>query len=200
MSFPVVLDTCVLLPISVADLVLRLAEAKLFRVLWSEEILEELERNLVAKINLGPEAAARRLRFMRQAFPDALVENHQALIDSMICDEKDRHVLAAAVRSNAELIVTYNLKDFPPASTGPYDIEAVSPDEFLLDQLDLFPVVVLRCLEGQAAAYRDPRLSTDDLVRQLDKCGLRNFTADVNRRRPLKGQRPHDPANVGSSD
>ncbi|WP_417234820.1 PIN domain-containing protein [Arthrobacter sp.] len=191
MSFPVVLDTCVLLPISVADLVLRLAEAKLFRVLWSEEILGELERNLVAKINLEREAAARRLRFMRQAFPDALVENHQALIDSMMCDEKDRHVLAAAVRSNAELIVTSNLKDFPPASTEPYDIEAISPDEFLLDQLDLFPVVVLRCLEEQAAAYRDPRLSVDGLVAQLAKCGLVQFTAEVIRRQTLKGVKPH---------
>ncbi|MGP5228364.1 PIN domain-containing protein [Arthrobacter rhombi] len=182
MAFPVLLDTCVLLPISVADLFLRLAEAKRFRVLWSEGILEELERNLLAKIGLRPEAAARRLHVMREFFPDAIVENHEELIETMRCDEKDRHVLAAAVRANAEVIVTFNLKDFPLASTAPYDIEAVSPDEFLLDQLDLFPAVVLRCVTEQAAAYQDPRIDVDELLAQLAKCGLEKFAGQIGER------------------
>jgi len=74
---------------------------------------------------------------MRRSFPDAEVAGYATLIDSMTCDEKDRHVLAAAVRSDAEVLVTFNVTDFPEASVKSYDIEVVSPDDFLLDQLDL---------------------------------------------------------------
>lgn len=175
--FPVLLDTCVLLPITVTDLLLRLAEQKTYRVLWSVEILDELERNLIAKIGLTPVMARKRIDVMRQHFPDALVENYENLSASMTCDPKDRHVLAAAVRSNAELLVTYNGKDFPAASTKPYDVEVVSPDDFLLDQFDLFPERVFRCVDEQASAYQDPRLTFDGLLRRFEACNLPLFVA-----------------------
>ncbi|GAA3712727.1 hypothetical protein GCM10022377_28070 [Zhihengliuella alba] len=88
MSSPVLVDTCVLVPISVADLFLRLAEAKVFRILWSEEILAELERNLVRKIGFTAEGARRRLEAMRDNFPDALVEDCEALTGAMTCDPR----------------------------------------------------------------------------------------------------------------
>ncbi|MGY4844783.1 hypothetical protein ACW9PK_08500 [Kocuria sp. MNB10] len=72
-----------------------------------------------------------------QAIQAALVENYESLVPAMTNDPKDRHVLAAAVRSRAELIVTSNQKDFPATALKPYDVAVRSPDDFLLDQLDL---------------------------------------------------------------
>jgi len=68
-----------------------------------------------------------------------MVTGYDSLIDGMTNDPKDRHVLAAAVRANAEVIVTFNLRDFPEPALKPYDILTVHPDDFLLDQLDLYP-------------------------------------------------------------
>ena len=55
----------------------------------------------------------------------------------MTNDPKDRHVLAAAIRSRARVIVTLNLRDFPESSLSQYGIAAQHPDDFILDQIDL---------------------------------------------------------------
>jgi hypothetical protein len=81
---------------------------------------------------------------MSRSFPDALVTGYESLVDGMTNHPKDRHVLAAAVRANAEVIVTFNLRDFPEPALKPYDIAAIHPDDFLLDQLAVGP----RCGSG----------------------------------------------------
>jgi predicted nucleic acid-binding protein len=116
-AFPAVLDTCVLVPMYLCDTLLRLAEAETYRPLWSAEILEELRRTLVDAIGLDEAAVNRRLTQLRRSFPDAEVAGYEDLIPAMTTQEKDRHVAAAAVRTNAEVIVTFNVRDFP-ARTG----------------------------------------------------------------------------------
>lgn len=172
MAFPAFLDACVLLPISLTDTLLRLAQANTYRPLWSDQVLDEVERNLpIASDTVTPQKARKRIDAMRGAFPDAMVTGYEALISAMTNDEKDRHVLAAAVKGGAEVVVTANLGDFPPASLMPYDITAVHPDDFLLDQLDLYPVATVQVLHEQIAAYNNPAITP---VEFLD-----HFTATV---------------------
>ncbi|WP_129660522.1 PIN domain-containing protein [Rothia halotolerans] len=175
MSFPVLLDACALIPMPVADMLLRLTTAKQYRALWSEEILEEVERNLVSQLGRTAQQARRRVDRMREYFPDALVEGHEGLSQAMTNDPKDRHVLAAAVRANAELIVTFNLKDFPPAALDPYEIEARSPDDFLLDQLDLNASAVLAVAREVIEDMRRPRIGWTEYVQGLSASGLPLF-------------------------
>jgi predicted nucleic acid-binding protein len=164
-AFPVFFDTCALYGAKLTDLILRTAEFGAFRPLWSAHVLEELQNALARRI--APEAAARRVSQMRVAFPDAEVQGYEALIDTMRCDPKDRHVLAAAVRADAAIIVTFNLKDFPAAALDPFDISAVHPDEFLLDQLDLYPAQVLRALDELSASYERPPMTVDQVLAAL---------------------------------
>lgn len=180
MAFPVLLDTNVLFGAYLCDTVLRLAEAGTFRPLWSADILAELERNLVTR-GVAPERAARRVAFMSAAFPDALVEGHQPLVGSMACPPKDRHVLAAAVRANAELLVTFNLVDFPAESVAPYDLTVSHPDDFLLDQLDLYPGATVRALGDQAAAYAQPPMTVEAVLALLSRSGVPRFADEVRR-------------------
>lgn len=81
-----------------SDLILWLADGGAFRPLWSADIIEELRRNLVSN-GLAPNVVEKRLTSMTRYFPDAMVEGYEHLVTGMRCDEKDRHVLAAAVRS-----------------------------------------------------------------------------------------------------
>jgi predicted nucleic acid-binding protein len=129
LAFPAFLDTCVLYPAYVCDTLLRLADAEAYRPLWSTDVLLELRRSLVDR-GLPADRVDRRIAQMSQSFPDAMVVGYESLIEAMGNDPKDRHVLAAAVRANAEVIVTFNLSDFPEPALKPYDIVAVRPDDF----------------------------------------------------------------------
>ena len=157
MSGPaIVLDACVLIPIRLATTVLWLAEARLFRPLWSDQILDEVERNL-PRLGITPAQAARRVGNMRDAFgAEALVDGFDDLIDDMTCHPKDRHVLAAAVGDQADAVVTFNLKDFPAESTNPHRIEILHPDNFLLQLLGDLPVEVRTALEAGVGDLRRP--------------------------------------------
>jgi predicted nucleic acid-binding protein len=126
---PVFLDTCVLLRPYLCDTLLSVAEAGVYRPLWSPMVMTELERNL-GRRGLNEKQIRHRLDQMNGAFPDALVVGYEALIDQMVNDPKDRHVLAAAARGGAEVLVTENLRDFPAQAVHPYNIEVVNQDTF----------------------------------------------------------------------
>src|ERR1035441_1613114 len=85
----------------------------------------------------APAQAARRIAAMESAFQDANVNGYERLTASMTNDPKDRHVLAAAVRSGAHAIITHNVRHFPPESVMPYDIDVLTPDDFLVHQFHL---------------------------------------------------------------
>lgn len=182
MPFPAYLDACCLVPINLTDVLLRLAEAHTYRPLWSDQVLNEVERTLPQLSGAMTEAKARRrVDMMRRQFRDAQVTDYETLIPSMTNDPKDRHVLAAAIRGGAALIVTSNTKDFPPEATEPYDIAVASPDDFLLDQLDLSPDQTLRCLRDIVEARNRPPETVSSFMRQLSKT-VPNFSATAHSR------------------
>lgn len=150
--FVVVLDTCVLAPMPLCDTLLRLAEDPAFYMpRWSADIVVELRRTL-HKMGYSEAQAERRIAAMSAAFEDALITGYEALIPTMTNDPKDRHVLAAAVRCKAHAIVTDNRKHFPNDAVDPYDIDVLTPDEFLVHQFHLNRELLEEKLHGQAAA------------------------------------------------
>ncbi len=142
--------------------------------------MAELGRNLV-EAGHAERLVDRRIGTMTAVFPDALVDGYEQLIDGMTCDPKDRHVLAAAVRANAEVLVTFNLRDFPAASAVPYEIEVVHPDSFLLDQLDLHPRLTLDTLHRLVDIDDSPPVTMDDLLEMLVRSGVPRFVEEVRR-------------------
>lgn len=179
MRFPVLLDTCVLYGYALSDLLLRLAEMNTYRPLWSDDILDELERNLIKQKVASPEGARKRIHAMKDSFEDATVTGYRDLEAVLQCDPKDRHVLAAAIRANAALLVTFNLKDFPSRSTDDFDVEVVHPDDFLLNQLGLFESIVAREIINQAADYNNPATTPQELLAILAKSGVPRFAEEV---------------------
>lgn len=178
--FPAFLDTCSIYGGYLCDTLLRLAEEGAFRPLWSAGVMEELERNLIERV-LPEEAVKHRISEMRGAFRDAEVTGYEALATAMTCDPKDRHVLAAAVRGHAEVLVTFNRSDFPAQSTEPHDITVSHPDDFLLDQLDLHPAITIGVLEAQAASYTSPTMTVEDLLGRLAAAGVPKFASETRR-------------------
>jgi predicted nucleic acid-binding protein len=165
-TFRVVLDANVLFPFTLRDTLLRAAAAGYFQLYWSDEILDEARRNLVGRGVMNEEQAERLFSTMRKAFPEAAVNDFESLIDGMPNHEKDRHVAAAAVKAGAQVIVTFNRKDFRDLPEG---LEAHSPSTFLTDLLDLDPAGVIDLLTKQAAALKRPQKTLDLLLDGLGK-------------------------------
>ncbi|MEA5053414.1 MAG: PIN domain-containing protein [Propionicimonas sp.] len=137
MGFPALLDTNALYAAVLADTLLRIAEEGAYRPHWSPDILDELRRNLMENAGISEAQAAHRIDQMEQAFPDASVTGYAGLIDGLRCDPKDRHVLAAAIHGQCQVIVTFNTKDFPPESVDELGIAVVHPQDFLLDRASI---------------------------------------------------------------
>jgi predicted nucleic acid-binding protein len=174
MAFVVIYDACVLYPAPIRDLLLRIANTGVVRARWSERILDECFDSIVAqRPDLPPAALERTRRLMREAIPDCIVDGYEHLEDGLdLPDPDDRHVLAAAIRANAQAIVTFNLRDFPDHVLERYDIEPKHPDEFVLDSIDLAPGAVVHCVTDQSAALRNPPVGIPDLLDTFRRLGL----------------------------
>lgn len=165
-DYPAVLDACVLLPMPLADTLLRMAETpRLYLPKWTDQIMAEVARNLRHNPwNKSAEQVQRREEALRAHFPEAWVEGYEPLIDLMQNDAKDRHVLAAAVSSGTRLIVTYNVKHFQESALAPWGVERQGPSTFLIHLYDLAPGIVARKLTEQAQNLHIP---LEDLLRRL---------------------------------
>jgi hypothetical protein len=135
-----------------ADTLLRLAELPaLYQPRWTDEILAEVTRTLIGRFGQPPRKAAHREFAMRSFFPNSMVHDFERLIPEMRNHPKDRHVLAAAVKCQAEYLVTLNLKDFPSEAVEKYDVKVAGPATFLKQLWALHQAVVHERLSKQAS-------------------------------------------------
>jgi hypothetical protein len=162
---------------------LRTPEKGLYRVHWSAEIIEEARRNLVDKGKMDEDGSHRLAQVMLRTFPEATVTGYEPLVEAVQNNEKDRHVVAAAIRCNAQVIVTTNLRDFPDTALEPYGLEAQHPDEFLCNLLDLDQGRVLQAVNEQAADLRRPPHTVLELLEALGK-SVPNFAELVRNELP----------------
>jgi hypothetical protein len=174
MAYTALLDACVLYPAALRDLLLRLAVTDLYRAKWSEDIHAEWMRNLAANRPDIPRSRIDKLRdLMDSSVRDAIVDNYALLIPSLVLpDPKDCHVLAAGIVGRVDLIVTYNLKDFPAASLDPYGIEVQHPDHFLRHQFDLNPDLVCAVVRDLRSGLKNPPISIEQYLATLETHGL----------------------------
>ena len=163
------------------DTLLRMADSGAFRPLWSARVIEEAQRALERiHPNLDPSRFQSRFRSMNESFEDALVEGWEPLEARLeLPDQDDRHVLAAAIRGRADAIVTANIKDFPRSVLEPLGLEAITVDEFLMDQLDLGPNETIQVLEEQARQVRHPPVDLPGLLDRLARSGAPKFAHTV---------------------
>lgn len=174
MAFGVVYDACVLYPAHLRDLLLRIAKAELVHAHWTEAILDECFASLQRdRPDLKPELLARTRALMCATVPDCLVSDYEPLIDGLtLPDPKDRHVLAAAIKCSAQVIVTFNQRDFPAHVLSRFGLETKHPDEFVVETIDLAPAVVAGIVEAQQRVLAKPALSREELLGAFEKLGL----------------------------
>jgi hypothetical protein len=110
---------------------------------------------------------------MNAAVADCVVTGYEQLIEGLkLPDPEDRHVLAAAIRAGAQVIVTNNLRDFPSPDLAEFNIEAKSPDDFVLDQIHIDDRVVFSCVADIANSRQRAPATVDDVLTELENVGL----------------------------
>lgn len=181
-SFTVVYDTNVLFPNEMRDLLVELAAhpSGVVRARWSRDILEELRRNLHEKAGIELEKLDTLISLMGEAVRDALVDGYEELIAGLsgLPDADDRHVLAAAIRCQAQVIVTQNLKDFPQDYLSGYGMEAQTADTFLRHLVELAPGVVYEAFVQISRRRRRAPRTMRELVDAFEAHGMPGSMAD----------------------
>jgi len=176
MRFPVnaIYDACVLYPAPLRDLLIRLAQADLVRAHWTKQIHDEWMRNVLRdNPAIAPNRLERTRTLMDAAVRDCLVTGYEELIETVtLPDPDDRHVLAAAIRAGADVIVTFNLGDFPTEILAPHGVEAQHPDEFVTHMLDMAPDMVVATAKRQRESLKNPPKSVAEFLDTLEQQGL----------------------------
>jgi predicted nucleic acid-binding protein len=166
-------DANVLYPSGLRNFLMHLTLTGIFRAHRSAEVHDEWIRNLLEnRPDITRDKLERTRRLMDQAAPDALVTGYESLVDSLdLPDRNDRHVLAAAIRCGASVIVTLNLADFPSLALRNFSIEAQHPDEFVLALLETFPDSVLEAARTHRASLMNPPKTQQEYLAELGAHG-----------------------------
>lgn len=172
-------DANVLYPASLRDLLIRLARTGIVGARWTARIQDEWIRNLLAnRPDLTPAQLQRTRELMEAAVPGAVVESYERRIGGLsLPDPDDRHVLAAAIEAAADVIVTFNTRDFPPAEVGRHGIQVLDPDAFVLALLGRYPEVVYSAARAQRSSLTRPPRSVAEYLGDLASGGLHGTAA-----------------------
>ena len=170
--FIAVLDTNVVYPVIIRDLLLWFAHYDLYTPKWSSNIFDEWKRVMIKK-GVSEEEANKRIGKANAAFPDALVMNYEGLIEHLdLPDENDRHVMAAAIKTNANLIVTNNIKDFPEEYLQSYGLSAKTADDFLTDIIDLNQEQAIAAFKEMVLNKKSPKMDEFEVLNQFRRARL----------------------------
>lgn len=175
----VVLDACVLYSAPVRDLLLYLAHWKLFHPRWTDRIQEEWTRNLLKnRSDLKISQLQKTVQVMNKAFPEADVQGFEKHIETLqLPDTDDRHVLAAALETNANILVTNNLKDFPTTYLSKFGIEVLDADLFISSVIQSHPEEALNAFRQQVSNLKNPPRTQQEVLLTLEKCSLKKSVA-----------------------
>ena len=182
--FTAVIDACVLAGALKRNILLSLAEAELFRPRWSDRILDEaavaIEKILIEAADGAEQRAKRARSAVEQAFPEALVIDYAHIERGLtgLPDPNDCHVVAAAVKAKASIIVTENLCDFPQNVLQPLEIESKTADNFIADTINLKPSLALSAMRRMRQRFKNPAMTADELLIRMEERGLMD-TADI---------------------
>lgn len=175
MTRPIALyDACVLYPAPLRDLLMHLAMTDLIHAKWTDTIHDEWIRSVLAdRPDLNRRQLERTRKLMNSHVLDALIVGYERLIPQLsLPDPDDRHVLAAAIHGGADVIVTFNRKDFPEQMLQPHKIETQHPDDFVSGLLELSATPICEAVRRQRSMLKNPPRSVEEFLAILSKLGM----------------------------
>ncbi|HLB52736.1 MAG TPA: PIN domain-containing protein [Chlamydiales bacterium] len=173
-GFIVLFDACVLYQAPVRDLVIELAIAELYRAKWTNKIHDEWIGSLTCnRPDISKEKLEHTRQLINESIEDCLIEGYENIAKTLtLPDSDDCHVLAAAIKAHAQMIVTYNMRDFPRDYLDSFGIEVQHPDTFFLNQSDLQQSVFLAAVKRIRLSLKRPAKTAEEYLDILRKSEL----------------------------
>ena len=177
----VLADTNILHSAGMRDILLQLAVADLLQPRWSPDIGHELMRTLRnRRPDIDPKTIENAWKDMNHYFPEAMITGYEHLVDDVdLPDPQDRHILAAAIHGNCNVIVTQNLKDFPAEATDPFGIEVCNADDFFMTIFISHPQEFLESIHAILLRLKSPSYSVAEYLEMRAREGLDNIAAEL---------------------
>ena len=168
------LDANILYPAPMRDLFIQLATQGLFQAKWTADIHREWINALLRNEPWRDPAALHRTReLMNRAARDCLVTGYEQIIPVLsLPDADDRHVLAAAIVGQCDVIVTHNVTDFPASTLARFGIEAQHPDPFLAAYVERSPTIICEAIKKLRARLVNPPIGVEGYLATLSRQGL----------------------------
>lgn len=181
--FTVILDANVLHASRKRDVLLSFYEAGLFRARWTNQILEEVRTSLERRFPDKRDKINALIEKITAEFPESLLEGYEGLADQVeLPDPDDKHVLSAAIRCGAQIIVSENKRDFPNETLSQFDIELLSADEFLVETFGLFEFEALTAIKRLRQRLKAPAYQPMAFIMDLTAKGLPLLAAELRER------------------
>jgi predicted nucleic acid-binding protein len=164
----------VLYPRILRDYLLYSASNGIISITWSDAILDEAVEHLIENVDgFTAESGNLLKQLMNDAYPLAQIEpdteDYLRLQDVHIPDENDRHVLAAALAAEADVLCTANIKDFPDVVMSTFGIEVLAPDSLICVLIANYPDKML--LVHQASITRLRGATDESTIEALRLAG-----------------------------
>ncbi|MEZ4631251.1 MAG: PIN domain-containing protein [Deinococcales bacterium] len=177
----VLLDACVLYPAPLRDLLMHLALVDSFQAKWTEAIHEEWIGNVLKnRPDLQRHQLERTKTLMNQHLRDCLVTGYEKHIPQLqLPDQQDRHVLAAAIHCHADILLTFNLKDFPDHLLKPYQIRTQHPDDFVSFLIARESTKVITAVQRLRAGLKNPTRTVQEILNTFKDQGLVNSSQSL---------------------
>jgi predicted nucleic acid-binding protein len=138
----VLADANILFSRTLRDYFLYAADEGAIEIHWSQQLLDEMSRNLRGNLGLGEAATARLEELMNEYIEYALVDvdpEDLATVERVEMDTKDRHVLGAAISADADILLTENTRHFPRDWMTDHGIELLRAGELLIRLAERYP-------------------------------------------------------------
>lgn len=162
------------------DVLLTLADREAVEPIWSEAVLDEA-REAVNRIH-GTDGGARYIAAAERAFPYAMAELSKGdLAGVELPDPGDRHVVAAALAGGCDVIVTYNVRDFPADALAPLGLRALHPDDFLMEIAAADPDEAVAAVRSLVAVKKRPPRTIEEELEGLRANMLGRFSDFIER-------------------
>lgn len=179
------LDTNVLFPMTLMDLMLAMSEDFHHDLLWSDFLLDEWERVIVRERRRTPEQASAITGAIRQAFPSGRIapDDYESIVKTVPSPDPDDRVHgAAALAGGATALITANLRHFDGDFFAERGVIVETPESYLLRRLEYAPDRLVETVKRVVAMKTRPRWTLAEYLERVDRAGAPGFASALRER------------------
>ncbi len=155
------------------DVMLRVFQKIAIKPRFTNKIHEEWMKNVEEKQEIPWENLEKTMNKINDSFSDSIIDGYEYLEEQLMeINPKDRHLLAAAIHGNCDYIISLDASFRKEVEQSTYEIETITPNEFLLQELQFNEDKILLVIQEHRKILKRPEISEEEYRKHLKMAGL----------------------------